>query len=154
MCSPLNCTFKNQPETSEIFKSDTAVCSLTLDYAVWCTPQSLTPRMDAHHLVWLHGVFKNINFVFLTLLCNAHWGVLLHGMMPPVESNSTVWYTPRSLTLRYDANCRDWLPGMMHTAEFLKDLNISAKSKKEFENILFCLSGTQMSSNHEKIEVK
>ena len=46
--------------------------------AVWCTPQSPTPRWDAHG-----GVFQ--------MLC-------FHDF--------TVWCTPRSLTPRWDAHCR------------------------------------------------
>ena len=39
----------------------------------------------------------------------------------------------------------------MQTAEFLKNANILANLEKEFENILACLSGAHMGSNHEKI---
>ena len=38
----------------------------------------------------------------------------------------------------------------MHTTEFLKNMNTSAKTKKEFENTIAGLSGAQMGSNHEK----
>ena len=38
----------------------------------------------------------------------------------------------------------------MHTTEFLKNMNTSAKTKKEFENTIAGLSGAQMGSNHEE----
>ena len=56
---------------------------------------------------------------------------------------------PRSLTSWWDSHRGALLRGMMHTTEFLKNLNILAKSKP-FENTLPCLSGEQMGSNHEK----
>ena len=48
------------------------------------------------------------------------------------------------LTPRYDAHRKDWHLVGMHTAEFLKNLNISAKSKQIFGKPLACLSGAQM----------
>ena len=56
---------------------------------------------------------------------------------------------PRSLTSWWDSHRGASLRDMMHTTEFLKNLNILAKSKP-LENTLPCLSGEQMGSNHEK----
>ena len=49
-------------------------------------------------------------------------------------------------TEQYDAHRGAWLRGGMHTAEFLKNLNIDT----EFENTLPCLSGAKMGLNHGK----
>ena len=48
------------------------------------------------------------------------------------------------MTPRYDAHRKDWHLIGMHTAEFRKNLNISAKSKQIFGKPLACLSGAQM----------
>ena len=75
--------------------SDSGVCSLTL-------------RCDAHR-----SVFKDILFSWLS------------GVMHNPESDSVVWYTPRSLTPRYDAHRGDWLCSIMYIVEFfLKNSNI------------------------------
>ena len=51
MCSPLNCTLKNQPETSEIFKSDTAVCII---------PGSQSLQFASYRRVRLRGVYHTV----------------------------------------------------------------------------------------------
>ena len=43
---------------------------------------------------------------------------------------------------------------MMHTAEFLKKFEYLGEIETEIENILVCLSGAQMGSNHKKMEVE
>ena len=83
-----------------------------------CSVGSLTLRYDAHP-----GVFWEI-FEHLTLRCDAHRGAWLPcSEKHTAELNShAVRSTPRSLTLH-----------VMHPAEFLKNLNISAKSKKNWK---------------------
>ena len=61
--------------------------------------------------------------------------------MYTTESDSAIRYTPQSLTQRYDTH------GGVSESEYL--IEIETK-----ENILCCLSGAQMGSNHEKIEVE
>ena len=85
---------------------------------MWCTPQSLTPRWEAHRGAWLISISLGITkiYIFLTLDQNRHlvryW---LCGVLPTMESDSAVWCTLLSLTtLRY-AHHGVWLWGGKYT---------------------------------------
>ena len=88
----------------------------------------VTLWLNAHSAVWLCDMMQTSEFlwyfVFLTPRCDAHRGVKLRGMMHNTDSEYGL-----------DASRGFWLCGMMHITEFLKNSNISGKSK--------CFSGAR-----------
>ena len=101
----------------------------------------------------------------LQLLCDAHHGDWLavavwctpRGLpysccvMHTTEIELDVGCTAQRLTWMCDVQHRDWLYKIngMHTAEFLEKFEYFNAIKKLFKNILACLAGAQMGSNHE-----
>ena len=116
------------------------------DPLVGSPPWSLTPLWEAHRRAWLCGVMQTANRGdWLRRCLTPQWDAYrevfkkiffmhtsLCGMMHIAESDSSVWCPLWRRTPPYDAH---WYPG---------------KIKKEFENILVCLSGSQVGSNHDK----
>ena len=110
----------------------------------------MTLQCDANHEVWLHGMMHTAEsdsavkctpwsffryFVFMTLLCDEHRGVWLRCMMHTTKSDSAenahrgdMMHTAESDSA-VCAHGRVLLHGMIHTAEFIKNLNILVKSK-------------------------
>ena len=99
-----------------------------LDSVVWCKLQ--TVEIDSAGVsVCLCGGMHTGKFLKRSFSCTPHsavWCTLR------AESDSSVWCPLWRRTPPYDAH---WYPG---------------KIKKEFENILVCLSGSQVGSNHDK----
>ena len=92
--------------------------------AVWCTTRSQTPRWEAHHRFWLSGVMHTAESDS-AVGCEKFWSL-----------DSSVWYTPWSLTPWRDAYRGAWLRVMhtaewctLRTAELFKNSNFLAKSK-------------------------
>ena len=104
---------------------------------------------------------RQVNIFILTLRCavrlgGAHHWDCLRGMLPFVVCcswwsctplSSTPWWNAyrrdflcnlELLTPRYVVHCRDWLRGVQHTADIVREM------ETEFENTLHCLSGSQM----------
>ena len=61
---------------------------------------------------------------------DAHLGDWLGGVHRTAEIDSPMWCTPMILTSQCDAHRGDWFRGWLHSIEFLKNSNISAKSEK------------------------
>ena len=144
-----------------------------IDLVVWCTQRRLNWRCDANRGDSLRRVMHTaevlIHFMFLgidlQLLCDAHHGDWLavavwctpRGLpyscceMHTTEIELDVGCTAQRLTWMCDVQHRDWLYKIngMHTAEFLEKFEYFNAIKKLFKNILACLAGAQMGSNHE-----
>ena len=97
------CPFKSNQRKREIFEFDSAVCS-----AVW--------HIDSA----VHGMHTTESKL-------AHRGDWLSGVMDTAQIDSAEWWTPRRLTLRWDAlrrvflllNWSTWLRFGMHTVEIV-----------------------------------
>ena len=143
-----DCPFKSKQRPAKVLNFDSAVCSLIPRCNAHCG-NWLCRGWDAHG-----GVFFSLNLEPLTPLCDAHcgdWqsdahrGDCLRGVMLTAEifMFKFMFMTPEKFEQLYDANRGVWLTCscVMHTTEidsavrcsprsFLKNSNISAKSKK------------------------
>ena len=78
-------------------------CGVQFDSTVWCTPRSLTLRLEAHHRAWLRG-WKHTAELDSAVGCTPQscfwesWYPWLCGMIQTAELDSALGCTPRSFS--------------------------------------------------------